>query len=48
MGVLALFVRGFLEGALGAAAGFAVLAISFAAVFFVLICAAPLRLLQTR
>ena len=46
MGALALFTRGLLEGALGAAACFGVLAVSFAAVFFVLICAAPLRLLQ--
>lgn len=46
MGALALFMRGLLEGGLAAAAGFFVLAICFAAVFFVLICAAPLRMLQ--
>jgi hypothetical protein len=48
MGALALFARGLLEGALSAAACFAVLAVSFAAIFFVLICAAPLRLLHKR
>jgi hypothetical protein len=46
MGALALFVRGLLEGALAAAACLAVLAVSFAAVFFVLLCAAPLKWLQ--
>jgi hypothetical protein len=46
MGALTLFVRGLLEGALAAAACFAVLAISFAALFFVLICAAPRKWLQ--
>ncbi len=46
MSALALFVRGFGQGALIAAACFAVLAVSFAAVFFVLICAAPLQRLR--
>jgi hypothetical protein len=41
MGTLTLFVRGLLDGALAAATCFAVLAISFAALFFVLVCAAP-------
>jgi hypothetical protein len=46
MSALALFVRGFGQGALAAAACFAALAIAFAAVFFVLLCAAPLKRLQ--
>ena len=43
---LTLFARGFFQGAFTAAACFAVLAISFAAVFLVLLCAAPLKRLQ--
>jgi len=46
MSAVALFVRGLLEGALTAAACLAVLAVSFAAVFFVLLCAAPKRWLR--
>jgi hypothetical protein len=46
MSALALFVRGLLEGALATAACLIVLAISFAAVFFVLLCAAPKKRLQ--
>lgn len=46
MSALALFVRGLLEGALAAATCFAVLAVSFAALFFVLICAAPKKWLR--
>lgn len=44
--VLTLFVRGLAQGALAAAACFVVLAVSFAAVFFILVCAAPLKRLQ--
>jgi hypothetical protein len=44
--VLALFMRGLAQGALAAAACFVVLAVSFAALFFVLVCAAPLKRLQ--
>jgi hypothetical protein len=44
--VLTLFVRGLAQGAFAAAACFVVLAVSFAAVFFVLVCAAPLKRLQ--
>jgi hypothetical protein len=43
---MTLFMRGLGQGALAAAACFAVLAVSFAAVFFVLLCAAPLKRLQ--
>lgn len=46
MGAIALFIRGLMEGALAAAACVAVLTISFAAVFFVLLCVAPRRWLQ--
>jgi hypothetical protein len=45
-GVLTLFVRGLAQGALAAAVCFVVLVVSFAAVFFVLVCAAPKRRLQ--
>ena len=41
-----LFLRGLGHGALAAAACFAALAITFAAVFLVLLCAAPLKRLQ--
>jgi hypothetical protein len=44
--VLTLFMRGVGQGALATAACFVVLAVSFAALFFVLICAAPLKRLQ--
>ena len=43
---MTLFLRGLGQGALTAAACFAALAITFAAVFFVLLCAAPLKRLQ--
>lgn len=46
MSAIALFIRGLLGGALTAAACLAVLAISFAALFFVLVCAAPKKWLQ--
>jgi len=46
MSAIALFIRGLLEGALAAAACLAVLAISFAALFLVLLCAAPKKRLQ--
>jgi|GEM_PF-3920830 len=45
-GFVTLFLRGMGQGALAAAACFAVLAVSFAALFFVLVCAAPKRRLQ--
>jgi hypothetical protein len=45
-GFLTLFVRGLAQGALATAACFVVLALSFAALFFVLVCAAPKRRLQ--
>jgi hypothetical protein len=45
-GFLTLFVRGLAQGALAAAACFIVLTVSFAALFFVLVCAAPKRRLQ--
>ncbi len=46
MSTLTLFIRGLTEGALAAAACLAVLAVSFAALFFVLVCAAPKKWLQ--